>query len=62
VHRHVVEPRDRSPPSRDQSSKPGLVGMYYGVVPARGGALTTGMVVSPPATSFYKGGQVQITV
>jgi hypothetical protein len=36
--------------------------MHYGVVPARGGALTTGGVVSPPATSFYKGGQVQVTV
>jgi hypothetical protein len=36
--------------------------MYYGVVPARGGALTIGVVVSPPATSFYKGGQVQVTM
>jgi hypothetical protein len=44
------------------SGQAGLIGTYYGVVPARGGALTTGVVVSPPATSFYKGGQVQVTV
>jgi hypothetical protein len=36
--------------------------MYYGVMPARGDALTIGVVVFPPATSFYKGGQVQTTV